>query len=127
MATVNNRSGVLTHATEIFGTQTAYDRRVSSNVADDPRQLAGAKAKEIAGLSWEELDAYGKQVEDVVSPTGKRFRVKSIAFWDMDEWESRMYVIVRVYPTPRWHRFWGYSAVETRGDSDDPVPERPAS
>lgn len=100
---------------------------MSSHVADDPRQLARAKAKEIAGLSWEELDAYGKLVEDVMSPTGRRFRVKSHAFWDMEAWESGMYVIVRVYPTPRWRRFWGYSAVETRGDRDDPVPARPAS
>jgi hypothetical protein len=93
--------------TEIFGTPTAYDQRVSSGVVDDPRQLARAKAKEIAGLSWEELDAYGKQVEDVMSPTGRRFRVKSHAFWDMEAWESGMYVIVRVHPTPRWRRFWG--------------------
>jgi integrase len=32
-----------------------------------------------------------------------------------------MYVIARVYPNPRWRRFWGYSAVETRGDRDDPT------
>ena len=93
----------------------------------DPRRLADTKAKEIAGLSWVELDEYGKQVEEVVTATGRRFRVKSTAFWDMEEWASAMYVIVNVYPIPRWRRFWGYSAVETRGDVDDPVPDRPAA
>jgi hypothetical protein len=94
---------------------------------EDPRRIAQAKAKEIASLSWEELDAYGKREEVVVSPSGGRLRMKSIAFWDMEEWASGMYVIVRVYPRRGWRRIWGYSAVETRGDSNDPVPERPAS
>jgi len=100
---------------------------VTTIVPNDPRELARVRAKEIAGLSWEELDAYGKRVQEVVTATGRRFRVKSIAFWDMEEWESGMYVIVRVYPIQRWRRFWGYSAVETRGGEDDPVPARPAS
>jgi hypothetical protein len=55
---------------------------------EDPRRLADTKAKEIAGLSWEELDEYGKRVEEVVTATGRRFRVRSIAFWDMEEWAS---------------------------------------
>jgi hypothetical protein len=92
---------------------------------DDPRLLARAKAKEIASLSWEDLDAYGKRTEEVVTPTGRQLRVKSIAFWDMDEWASGMYVIVRVRPGKGWRRFLGESAVETRGDYDDPVPPRP--
>jgi hypothetical protein len=56
---------------------------MSSSVEDDPRRLADVKAKEIAGLSWEELDAYGRRVEDVVTATGRRLRVTSQAFWDM--------------------------------------------
>jgi hypothetical protein len=93
---------------------------------DDPRLVARAKAKEIASLSWEDLAAYGKQTEEVVTPTGRQLRVKSIAFWDMEEWASGMYVIVRVRPGRGWRRFVGESAVETRGDYDDPVPPRPA-
>jgi hypothetical protein len=92
---------------------------------DDPRLVARAKAKEIASLSWKELDAYGKRTEEVVTPSGRQLRVKSIAFWDMEEWASGMYVIVRVRPGRGWRRFVGESAVETRGDHDDPVPERP--
>lgn len=96
-------------------------------MTDEPHRLASATAKEIAGLSWEELDAFGERVEDVVSATGRSYRVKSIAFWDMEEWESGMYVIVTVKPTsgPGWRRWRRYRAVETRGGEDDPVPSRP--
>jgi hypothetical protein len=96
---------------------------------EDPQRIAQAKAKHIASLSWQELDAYGKRDEEVVTPTGRRLRVKAIAFWDMEAWASTMYVIVKVYPLPRWRRFWGYSAVETRGgwDDDEAIPGRPAS
>jgi len=103
------------------------DLRVNRVVEEDPRRLAQARANEIASLSWEQLDAYGKQTEDVMTPGGRRYRVKAHVFWDMEEWASGMYVIVKVYPIPRWCRFWGYSAVETRGDVDDPVPDRPAA
>ena len=94
---------------------------------DDPRLVARAKAKEIASLSWEELDAYGKRTEEVVTPIGRRLRIKSHVFWDMEEWASGIYVIVRVRPGKGWRRFLGESAVETRGDADDPVPARPVS
>ena len=94
---------------------------------NDPRLVARAKAKEIASLSWEELDAYGKRTEEVVTPAGRQLRVKSVAFWDMEEWASGVYVIVRVRPGRGWRRFVGESAVETRGDDDDPVPPRPTA
>jgi hypothetical protein len=47
----------------------------------------------------------------------------------MEEWEPALYIIAKVYPTPRWRRPWGYSAVETRGGWDDmgAIPEKPAS
>jgi phosphoglycolate phosphatase-like HAD superfamily hydrolase len=102
-----------------------YDSGMDRVSEDDPRLVARARAKEIATLSWEELDAYAKRTEKVVTPTGRQLRVKSIAFWDMEEWASGMYVIVRVYPGGGWRRFVGESAVETRGDYDDPVPPRP--
>ena len=94
---------------------------------DNPRFVARAKAKEIATLSWEELDAYGKRTEEVLTPMGRRLRVKSDVFWDMDEWDSGMYVVVRVRPGRGWRRLLGESAVETRGDYDDPVPPRPTT
>ncbi|MFL5920942.1 MAG: hypothetical protein ACJ75Q_14315 [Gaiellaceae bacterium] len=94
---------------------------------EDPRLVARAKAKEIASLSWDELDAYGKRSEEVVTPSGRQLRVKSIAFWDMEESASGMYVVVRVRPGKGWRRFVGESAVETRGDYDDPVPRHPTA
>ena len=78
-------------------------------------------------MSWEKLDAYGKRTAEVITPTDRRLRVKSHVFWDMEKWASGMYVIVRVRPGRGWRRFIGESAVETRGDYDDPVPPRPTT
>jgi len=78
-------------------------------------------------LSWEELDAYGKQEETVVAPCGARFRVKSLAFWDMEEWNSGLNIAVKVYTTKGIRRFWPYTAYADRGDYDDPVPKRPTA
>jgi hypothetical protein len=102
----------------------AYDP-VMASTATEGREIAQAKAKALAAMSWQELDAYGRRTEEVTSPTGRRFRVKSFVFWDMEEWASGMYIIVKAYPPNRWRRPFGYSAVETRGGPDDLVPERP--
>jgi hypothetical protein len=100
--------------------------RFRSGTADEARNLAAAKAKSIAALSWSELDAYGKREEAVRSDTGRSFRVMSHVFWDMEDWESAIYVFVKVYPSSGWRRLWGYTAVETRGmEDDDPPPGRP--
>jgi len=104
-----------------------YDSGMDRVSEEDPGLVARAKAKEIASLSWEELDVYGHRTEDVVTPTGRKLRVTSNAFWDSEKWASGMYVIVRVRPGRGWRRFVGESAVETRGDSDDPVPPRPTT
>lgn len=97
-----------------------------STPADEGRALATAKAKAVASLRWEERDRYGQRVEDVVSPTGRTFRLKSFAFWDMEEWESAMYVIVQAYPSQGWRLWRSYKAVEVRGGpDDDEVPHRP--
>jgi hypothetical protein len=45
----------------------------------------------------------------------------------MEEWDSTMYVIVKVYPARGWRRFCGYKAVVTRGGwySDEVIPSGP--
>jgi hypothetical protein len=94
-------------------------------LADEARGLGSAKAKEVAALSWAELDAYGEREEEVTSPSGHHLRVKTIVFWDMEEWASGMYIITKVYPDRGWRRWWPWKAVEGRGGPDDPVPARP--
>jgi hypothetical protein len=66
------------------------------------RSLAEAKLRELEALTWEELDSYGKRVEVAQAQNGRRCRVKSVAFWDMEPWESDMCVIVKVYDPPWW-------------------------
>ncbi|HEY7381779.1 MAG TPA: hypothetical protein VH572_11240 [Gaiella sp.] len=83
--------------------------------ADEGRALARSTAKRIAGLSWEELDAYGQRVERVESSTGQPFRVVTTAFWDMDDWASDMLIVARVYAERGWRRWRPWRAVEVRG------------
>jgi hypothetical protein len=93
--------------------------------SEEARQLAQSKAADVAALSWEELDAYGKQEDSSASPSGVRFRVTTVAFWDMEDWRSDLYVITKVYPERGWRRWRPWKAVEVRGGPDDPVPARP--
>ena len=58
-------------------------------------------------------------------PSGRRFRVKSNVFWDMEAWASGMYVIVKVYAEHGIRRWWPWKEVAVRGGPDDLVPERP--
>ena len=97
------------------------------NTRSEARALAEQKADEIAALSWEELDAYDQCEESVAAPSGRSFRVRSRAFWDMDEWASGMNIHVKVSTRRGLTRFWGCKAWRTRGGPEDPVPERPRS
>jgi len=99
---------------------------VASGVECEGRELARAKAKALAVLSWEELDAYGQRVEEVVAPSGRRFRLTANVFWDMEPWVSGINIIVKAAPMRGWRRFWSQKAVETRGGPDDLVPEQPS-
>ena len=76
-------------------------------------------------LTWEELDAYGKREETVTTPSGATLRMKSLAYWDMDEWASGLDIVVKVYASSGLRRFWPYKPYAGRGDHDDPVPKRP--
>jgi hypothetical protein len=95
------------------------------SIGDEARALARERAEEIAALSWADLDAYGEREEEVKSPSGRSFRVKSIAFWDMEAWESDMYVIAKVYADHGARRWWPWKAVSFREGPGDPVPDKP--
>jgi hypothetical protein len=98
-------------------------RSVAAHHVEDGRALAEAKAAEINGLTWDQLDAYGQRIERVTLPSGKAFRVKSVTFWDMDDWESDLHISVAVYAESGWRRFWPYKARGFRGG--ETMPERP--
>jgi hypothetical protein len=55
--------------------------------------------------SWEmldELEAAEPRSDEVEAPSGRRYRVKVSAGWDMDPWESDFHVWVRVYGRSVW-------------------------
>ena len=76
-------------------------------------------------MSWPDLDAYGTRIEEVVTPSGRRFRVKTWTFWDMDEWASGMNCIIKVRPLKGWRKWWPYKDWAARGGPDDPIPDPP--
>jgi hypothetical protein len=88
----------------------------------DGHGLAAQKVSELNALSWEELDR-DKRIEDVTLSNGQRFKVESQAFWDMDAWESDMWLGAKVYATRGWHRYWPHKARALRLGED--LPERP--
>jgi hypothetical protein len=98
---------------------------VSVRAADEARALIRLKVEEIRALTWEELDTYGERVEEVVSSSGRRLRLKSSTFWDTEEWASGIYIVAKAYPVTGWRRWWPYREVTTRGGPDDLVPPRP--
>jgi hypothetical protein len=77
-------------------------------------------------MSWPDLDSYGERVETIVTPSGRRFRVKTWTFWDMEEWASGMNCIIKVRPSRGWRRFWAYKDWAARGAPDDPILDKPA-
>jgi hypothetical protein len=97
---------------------------MSQRSPEDGRSLAERKVADLTALSWEELDRYDRQVEEVELPSGEQLRVVSLAFWDMDAWESDMLLSVKVYATRGWRRFRPYTARGFRGGED--LPDRPA-
>jgi hypothetical protein len=62
----------------------------------------------------------------VAAPSGRRFRVVTGAFWDMDEWASGMNLYARAYAASGLRRWFPYKLWGARGGPDDPVPEGPA-
>ena len=87
----------------------------------EERAWAEQKAGEVSGLPWDELARFEEQIEDVELPSGRKARVKTLAFWDMDESESDMYVTVRVYSSHGWRRYWPWKAVRVRGGETLPT------
>jgi hypothetical protein len=96
---------------------------VATHHVEDGQALAEAKVEEMKGLTWEQLGAYEPRVERVTLPNGKVFRVKSVAYWDMDDWESDLHVSVAAYAERGWRRFWPYKARGYRGG--ETMPDRP--
>jgi hypothetical protein len=98
---------------------------MTGGIQNEGHALASCKAEAVASLSWEELDACDQTVEEVVGPSGERYRLSTSVFWDMEPWASGMYVIVKATPTRGWRRYWPFKAVEIRGGPDDLLPDKP--
>jgi len=113
-----------TAAESAYGTAGPYDDSVPTK-PDEPRTIAAEKLRAIKGLSWEELDAYESRNEHVTGPSGRRYRVSSAAYWDMEPWASGIEISVKVFADKGVRRVWPYKARAVRGGPDDPVPELP--
>ena len=103
---------------------------------EEGAEIVRRKGEEVASLPWRDLDAYGEHFEFVEAPIGRHFVVKSQAFWEMEPWESELYVMTQAHLIDerrrrtflRRQRYWRthYDWRVRGGVPDDPIPERPA-
>lgn len=89
-------------------------------------RLLEARVDALARLSWEELNVYGEREEWMACPSGRRLRVVTGAFWDMEEWKSGMELYAKAYARSGWRRRFPYKVWRSRGGPDDLVPSPPA-
>jgi hypothetical protein len=90
---------------------------------NDAHEVLRAKLEEMDALTWGELDRYGTRIESLTSSSGRRFRVKSYTFWDMEPWSSDLYVIAKAYATRGWRRIWPYKRTGGRRGEDIAPPQ----
>jgi hypothetical protein len=79
--------------------------------------------------TWDELDrleAADARDEEMVAPSGRRYRVKLFGGWDMEPWESDFYVWARVYGRGGWRRIFPYVDIVIHGGEKLP-PDPPAT
>jgi hypothetical protein len=106
----------------------------AASEAEEARRVIDARLSALEAMSWEELDLLGSRVDRVVTPSGRRFEVETVASWDGPDWEAgiELGVRVRLDDEPEdgepcgvdWDS-WPYSGWSRRGGPDDPVPDPP--
>jgi hypothetical protein len=87
--------------------------------AKEAKEIIRSRVNDFDHMSYQELHEYGERVEEVVSESGRRFRVETDAFWDVEPWQSSMYVQVKVRPIRGWRRWWAYKFFQDRGSPDE--------
>jgi hypothetical protein len=91
----------------------------------NPRELLDLRMERWSAASWAELSEL-ERAEGVDERVGG-YRLRSYAFWDMEPWQSGLYVKVKIYGRGL-RRLWPYSGVIVRGSSPedgDPLPDEP--
>jgi hypothetical protein len=98
----------------------------SSDLKREALEVLRPRLSMLERMSWTEMDAYGERVEEIVeSPSGRRFRVVTGAFWDMEEWGSGMEPYAKAYAPSGWRRWRPYKLWSDRGGPNDAVPGPP--
>jgi hypothetical protein len=87
------------------------------------KALAEAKADQILALPWQKQHEYEKSVETVQGAGSTRYRITSVASWDMEPWKSDMYIWVTVRPSRGLRRLWPHRATRVRGG--ETLPKEP--
>ena len=101
-----------------------------STERNDARAILRGLLEPWTNASWEALDQLdaAEPYEDVVQgPSGRRYRVKLLAGWDMKPWESDFYVWARVYGRSDWRRRFPYLDTVVHGGEDLPSEPPPTT
>jgi hypothetical protein len=94
---------------------------------NEPRLLLRDTLLTLAGQPVQDLAQLVEHPRrDLVSrPSGGRYRIKSSAFWDIEAWDSFLYVEVRVFEASGWRsRFPHKSGLTVDPDSGEVFPHR---
>ncbi|MGI8729908.1 MAG: hypothetical protein ACR2LK_07950 [Solirubrobacteraceae bacterium] len=91
----------------------------------EAEEILWPRLNALEALPWHELDSYGEKEEVVDAPGGRRFRIVTGAFWDMDEWASGNGALRQGVRRVGFRRLFPYTLWASRVGADDPVPEPP--
>jgi len=92
----------------------------------DVSAIIDDRLRRLQALSWGELDSFPRRDELIVGESGRRYRVRMWTFWDMEPWQSGLYLVVKVRPQRGPRRLFAYRAAVVRGGPDDPIPPPPS-
>ena len=93
---------------------------------EDAEAVRGAVKQglaELEAMSWNELDRHETRIDALVGPSGRRFRIRTWAHWDMDPWESDIWLVAEAQPERAFLRWrWPIKERALRRGETMPAP-----
>src|SRR5438445_11666616 len=99
-----------------------------SSMRDDDAEAVRRAVKEglavLEAMSWDDLDQHETRIDTLIAPSGRRFRIRTWAYWDMEPWESDMWLVAEAQPEGGFFR-WRWPVKERELRRGETLPPRP--